>query len=266
MTTNELTVTLSEEQARIKAEFERRRGTWGEPWDAILRFDPGFLKAYTDFSSIPAESGKLSAKVRELIFIAVDAAATHMYLPGVDQHIRAALDAGATPAEIMETIELTTNIGIHAMNIGMPILVDVLAERQLLPADRTLTPEQEKLKSEFIEKRGYWTAFWKPILEFAPETFEAFLNMSAVPWETGVLEPKIKELIYIAYDSAATHLYSGGLRLHINQALDYGATIDEIVGTMEIASCIGIHSATTATPILSAIIDERAAATRGEGA
>jgi alkylhydroperoxidase/carboxymuconolactone decarboxylase family protein YurZ len=245
------------ERERIKADFVRRRGTWGEAWDAILRFDPAFLHAYTDFSDVSARKGALDPKTRELMFIAVDAAATHLYLPGVEQHVRGALAAGASAAEIMEVIELTTSLGIHAMNVGMPILLDVLRARGALSEDESpLTEDQRHLKDEFIEKRGYWNAFWEPILVHDPEIFATFLRFSAVPWETGTLAPRVKEFVYIAFDCAATHLYTGGLRLHMEKALDYGAEPAEIIAVMEIASCIGIHAATTGAPILARVLDE----------
>ncbi len=40
--------------------------------------------------------------------------------------------------------------------------------------------------------------------------FEAYTHFSSVPWVTGVLEPKVKELIYTAFDVSATHLYISG--------------------------------------------------------
>ena len=57
------------------------------------------------------------------MYIAVDAAATHLYVPGIRQHIAAALRCGASVQEIMEVLELSSTLGIHAMNIGVPILV-----------------------------------------------------------------------------------------------------------------------------------------------
>ena len=73
----------------------------------------------------------------------------------------------------------------------------------------------------------------------------------------GTLEPKVKELIYTAFDVAATHLYVAGLRQHIRNALDYGATREEVMEVIEIASVIGIHSCNVGVPIL---IEELAAA------
>ncbi|WP_083735966.1 carboxymuconolactone decarboxylase family protein [Mycobacterium sp. MS1601] len=243
---------LTPHQQEVKDEFIRVRGTWSDLWESILRLDPAFLQAYTTFSSVPWRSGHnhLDDKTKELIFIAVDAAATHMYAPGVRQHIKAAFVAGATPAEIMEVIELTSTLGIHAMNIGVPILAQVLLEKGLRTGPGPLDANQERIKTEFTENRGYWHSFWDEMLELDPDMFEAYTNFSSVPWKTGTLSPKLKEFVYIAFDTAATHLYVPGLKLHIENAIGYGATAGEILEVMEIASVIGIHAATTAVPIL----------------
>jgi alkylhydroperoxidase/carboxymuconolactone decarboxylase family protein YurZ len=69
------------------------------------------------------------------------------------------------------------------------------------------------------------------------------------PWRNGVLEPKVKEFVYIAFGASATHLYVPGLTLHLRNA-GYGATQEELMEVLEIASVIGIHAATTAAPIV----------------
>ena len=96
-------------------------GTWDDGWQSILDLRPTFLAAYADLAEVPWKKNHLDDKTKELIYLAVDAAATHLHSPGVRQHIRAALDHGATPDEIMETIKLTATLGIHAMNIGVPL-------------------------------------------------------------------------------------------------------------------------------------------------
>jgi len=241
---------LSARQEEIKDEFIRVRGTWGETWQSILELDPEFLKAYTDFSAVPWRKNHLPDKIKEFIYIAVDANATHMYLPGVRQHIKAALKLGATPQEIMEVLELAATLGIHAMNIGVPILVEVLEEKGLRTGPAPLDDYQEQVKAEFTKTRGYWHSFWDEMLELDPELFASYTDFSSVPWRTGTLEPKVKEFIYIAFDTAATHLYVKGLKLHIENAVGYGATPQEILEVMEIASVLGIHAVTAAAPIL----------------
>ena len=76
------------------------------------------------------------------------------------------------------------------------------------------------------------------------------MNFSAAPWKKGILLPKTKELIYIAVDASTTHLYEPGIRLHIKNALKYGATREEIMEVLEVISVLGIHACTVGVPIL----------------
>ncbi len=120
-----------------------------------------------------------------------------------------------------------------------------------------MTEYQEGLKAEFTANRGYWNPTWDELLEFDPELFDAYTTFSSHPWRTGTLSPKVREFIYMAFDTSATHLYKVGLKLHIENALGYGATIGEILEVMEIASVIGIHSVAMSAPI---VIEEARAA------
>lgn len=246
------------DRQRVKDEFIEVRGTWGEPWQRILELDPAFLEAYTHFSGVPWKAGShLEPKVKEFVYIAADAAATHLYEPGIRQHIAAALRHGATPAEIMEVLELTSTLGIHACNIGVPLLIEVLEEEGVRQGPSPLDERQQRLKAEFTANRGYWHEFWEGILELAPDLFEAYVEFSSVPWKTGTLEPKVKEMVYVAFDASATHLYVPGLKLHLRNAVRLGATQEELTEVLAIVSVIGIHAASTAAPILAEAVAER---------
>lgn len=251
-------MTLTARQEEIKAEFIKVRGTWNEAWESVLRLDPDFLEAYLHLSAVPWRKHHLPDRVKELIYIAINANATHMFLPGVRAHIRAALDAGATPQEIMEVLELSATVGIHAMNVGVPTLVRVLEEKGMRHGPSPLDERQKRLKAEFTAARGYWHETWDEMLELDPEMFEAYTEFSAVPWRNGTLDPKIKEFVYIAFDTAATHLYEPGLKLHIENALGYGATPGEILEVMEIASVLGVHAVIASAPILEEEVAARA--------
>lgn len=249
---------LTAEQQQIKDEFVAVRGTWGEPWQRMLELDPAFVRAYLHFSAVPwTGESHLEPKIKEFVYIAADAAATHLYEPGIRQHVAAAFDHGATVGEIMEVIELTSTLGIHASNIGVPLLLEVLEEEGLRDGPAPLDERRERLKAEFTANRGYWHQFWDGLLELDPDLFEAYVEFSSVPWKTGTLEPKVKELVYIAFDASATHLYVPGLKLHMQNAVRLGATAGEIMEVLAIVSVIGIHAATTATPILAEIAARR---------
>ena len=241
---------------QLRDEFIEARGYWNPSWEAILEQDSAFFASYLEFSAVPWRNGSLEPKIKEFVHIAVDAAATHLFVPGIRAHIRQALHHGATAAEIMEVIELTSTLGIHAANIGVPILVAELAERGE-EIDRTLSERQQQIKADFEAKRGYWNEFWDDMLALDAEFFAAYTEFSSVPWVHGTLEPKVKEFIYTAFDVAATHLYVKGLRQHIRNALGYGATREEVMEVIEIASVLGIHAANVGVPIL---VEELAAA------
>ncbi|MCB1485830.1 MAG: carboxymuconolactone decarboxylase family protein [Bauldia sp.] len=252
---------LTSRQEEVKAEFVRERGVWGEVWECFLQLDPEFLSAYLDYYMVPWRKGHLDARTREFIYIGLDAAATHLYEPGLRLHIREALKLGASAGEIVEVIELASTLGIHSVTVGMPILTEVLARHGLRDGPAPLTERQEALKAAFVEKRGYWSSSWDETLELDPDLFEAYTRFSSLAARSGLLSTKSRELICLAFNVATTHLYEPSIRLHFDNALTAGATLDEILETIEIASVIGLHAATMAMPILA---DELARAAKAK--
>jgi alkylhydroperoxidase/carboxymuconolactone decarboxylase family protein YurZ len=234
----------------LQSEFEAAHGYWDETLDDMLRLDPTFFQAYLDLSTVAHRSGALEPKVRELIEIAIDGAATHLFVPGLRRHVARAVELGATDAEIMEVLELTATLGIHAANAGVPILLEVLAETGAAPDVFDLDARQQQLKADFETNRGYWNPIWDGVLKLSPDFFEAYLEYSSVPWKRGVLEPKVKEMIYCAFDVASTHLWLPGLKLHMRNALGYGATPAELMEVIQIASVLGAHAFEHAMPAL----------------
>ncbi|WP_431776172.1 carboxymuconolactone decarboxylase family protein [Streptomyces cucumeris] len=108
----------------------RAQGAWNPLWDGLSDMDPVWTEQFMAMAVEPWTSGVLEPRFIELLCIAVDASATHMYGPGVQRHIRAALDLGATPEEILTVLKLTTLVGVHACNVGVPLLVEELAARE----------------------------------------------------------------------------------------------------------------------------------------
>ncbi len=129
-------VRLNAAQRRLKARFIKERLSWNALWDQLLAWDPEFFEAYFNFSAVPWRRGVLAPKVKEFIYIAIDASATHLYAPGLRRHIRNALGLGATREEILEVLELISVLGIHACNLGVPILAEELKQLGKVPARR----------------------------------------------------------------------------------------------------------------------------------
>lgn len=248
-----------EQHGHLREAWVEAHGTWSDGYEALLTLNPGFFERLLDLSAHPWRRGVLEPKTKELVLLAVDAAATHLYAPGVREHVERALELGATSAEVMEVLELTSTMGIHACNVGVPILVEELEAAGQPLGSEPLTARQEEIKAEFVAKRGYWNPFWDGLLRLDAEFFAAYTAFSSRPWETGVLPPKIKELIYTAFDASATHMFEPGLRQHIRNAISLGATREEIVEVLELASIVGAQTWAIAGPPLEEAL-ERAAA------
>jgi len=86
--------------------------------------DPQFMEAYLRFRDVPHKTGPLPPKFKELVLVAINAATTHLYAPGVRRHIANAFRAGATREEVLETIQLVTVMGIHSCGLAIPILCE----------------------------------------------------------------------------------------------------------------------------------------------
>jgi alkylhydroperoxidase/carboxymuconolactone decarboxylase family protein YurZ len=237
---------------RLKDEFIANRGYWAPLWDSVLEVSPEYFEAYMKLSSVPWKTGTLEPKVREFIYIAIDTATTHLHVQGTRVHMQNAIRYGATQGELMEVLQLTSVLGVHTMTMGLPALVDVM--RKLGRSDEiesgSLTPRQEKMKADWIAARGFWAELPEYMLRFSPDFFESYVELSSVPWKHGTLEPKVRELIYVAIDASTTHLYEAGTRIHMENALRHGATPSEIVEVLALVSVLGVHTIAMGVPVM----------------
>jgi alkylhydroperoxidase/carboxymuconolactone decarboxylase family protein YurZ len=87
---------------------------------------------------------------------------------------------------------------------------------------------------------GEWDAPWASLVE----------KMAGNPWTHGVLPRKFVELVGVAVNAACTNLNPEGTRRHIRAALKEGATRDEILMVLKMASLLSIHSCSLGAPIL----------------
>ena len=124
-----------ERSARPARSRKKASGNWNPDWEPFAKLDPAWTEKVIAMAIAPAIAGALDAKTIELIGIALDAACTHMYAPGVRRHIRRALKAGATKEEITAVLQLTTLQGLQSMCVAAPILIEELAAREQLSND-----------------------------------------------------------------------------------------------------------------------------------
>jgi len=237
---------------QLRSALQNIHGEWWPISDKLIDLDPEFFEAYINLASVPFKSGNLQPKIREFIQIAINASVTHLHESALRAHIRNALSLGGTQDEIVEVLQLTSVLGIHAVSMGYPLLAEEArrAGRSEELHGHSLSDYQKQLKERFKSSRGFWNDIWEIVLTMDPEIVSAYCDFSSIPWRKGALEAKTKELIYIAIDASTTHLYERGTRGHMKNALAHGATVAEIMEVLQLACLLGIQTCTLGLPIL----------------
>lgn len=233
----------------LRQRFEEARGYWNPFWDDLLDRDPDYFEAYIAFSAHPWRHGVLEPKIKELIYIAIDASTTHLHEAGLRQHLGNAIRYGATAEEIMEVLEITSGLGIQSCTVGMRILLEETGEPRLLdPA--SLSKAQEKATSSL----GGWNEALKPVLELDPLFLNSYSDLMAVPNHNGSLDSKILAFVNLALNASPTHLYEPGIRQYVHEARQHGATVAELIEIFELCSGLGIHTCLLALPLLHSML------------
>jgi alkylhydroperoxidase/carboxymuconolactone decarboxylase family protein YurZ len=227
----------------------RERGAWSPALDKFTEWEPDWTERCARMINNPWTTGVLPVKWIELICVALDSACTHRNEPGVRRHVRAALEAGATREEILDTLKGVSVLGIHSVALALPILFEEARATGVQPAarstDNVATPIIDGMKAS-----GLFNAGWDAIYELDPLWLEEFLAMGADLYR-GVLPVKLVELMAIAVDASCTHLYAPGVRRHIQRALTNGATIEEIMEVLKLCGGLGVDACELGAPILS---------------
>jgi len=181
-----------------------------------------------------------------LVRVAVNASVCTLDSTGTDIAITRALDIGATPEQVQETLVLVSALGVHTLMEGSRRLSEVLRTRGV-----PVRPDDENRRSLRDRLQGddpYWKEFEREIpgfldalLDLSPQAYEAFFTYCAVPWTTGTVCGRTKELIAMACDATPTHRYLPGMRLHLANAVRLGAGAAAIRKTLQIAAAAPSH-------------------------
>jgi len=97
---------------------------------------------------------------------------------------------------------------------------------------------------------GPWDSAVDQLRKWDPKWAEICVRMSTNPWVNEILPRKFVELLSVGLNAACTNLNPDGTRRHIRAALDLGATRDEILTILKMASVMSIHSCSLGAPIL----------------
>ena len=224
----------------------------GGPWDVALdqlrEWDPDWAETCARMTTNPWRSSVLPRKTLELIGVALNAACTNLNPEGTRRHIRAALEAGGTREEILMVLKMASVMAIHSCSLGAPILIEEARSAGVRPAPKAkaATPACDKIRAI-----GQWNDAWNPFLELDPTWTDEFMATGAGIYGSGLMSPKIVELLSIAFDASYTHMYAPGVRRHIKAALNLGASMEEIMEVLKLCVVQGVQACNLGVPILA---------------
>jgi alkylhydroperoxidase/carboxymuconolactone decarboxylase family protein YurZ len=248
---------LTPEEQALKEAFIRARGYW-RPWtEGLLRLDPAFLATYAGYGGYPAETGPLSRKMCELIYVALDGSATHLFRSGLALHTGLALEHGASAQEIIDVLRLATAQGLDGSNVGVGILVEELAAAGLDTFTGELSGQQQALREAYVAQFGDFPDFCDQWLRLDPGYFAVLLDLLAGGRGAGGLDAQANCLISIALAACFTGLNPPALRLQIRRALRLGIDKQQILQVLQMTAHLGVHACAIGVPILMEAIDER---------
>ncbi|AFK64331.1 hypothetical protein TKWG_23700 [Advenella kashmirensis WT001] len=227
----------SPEQEQIKAHFIAQRGYW-RPWtQAILRHKPQFLDRYASYAGYPAQHGPLPGRLVELIYIALDSSATHLYPTGLRTHLDFARKAGVSAADVFDVLHIVATQGLSHVYDA----VGILAQEAGLEPDAAMSVQQrERVLQHFQET----PAFMETLAQLDPGYLDVLLDFieeqNGQP-ASGGLTPTERRLIEVALAACFTGFNETMLRIRIRGALKMGISQAQLLQAIQLGAHLSLH-------------------------
>lgn len=178
-----------------------------------------------------------------MVRLGLAASVTALDPDAIEIAVEKAMAAGATPAQIQEVVSLVSGLGVHSLMVtAVPIARAAGLESS------PLTPEQQALWDGYVGSDPFWAAFeielpgfLGAMLRLSADQFTAFFEYCAVPWKSGQVRARLKELIAMACDATPAHRFMPGFRLHLNNAITLGAGRRAILECLDLAAAAPGH-------------------------
>jgi alkylhydroperoxidase/carboxymuconolactone decarboxylase family protein YurZ len=206
----------------------------------LVALDPAFADRARALYRRPGPGSALTDRERALLEVSLDAVVTQLAPDRLECSIAAALEAGCEVRELVAVLEVTHVIGLHTMTVGLPLLFAATA-----PLDRPLDADEEELVAQLASddpRSHQMSRLYESLIRFDATYLRDFIGLIDHPWAAGTLSPRMIHLVCILIDVACSHLYEPGLRLHIDGALEHGASPTEVFEVMQIASRSGMRT------------------------
>lgn len=215
------------------------RGPFTGWWAELLKFSPQSLLHIHRVQEICEQDGPISPAMRHLIWVVADLALMHLYPRGAGIHVRIALEEGATFRQVIQAFEIATVVSFRGQRNALSIILEAASEAGQPVATKRIDAD---LRARTVERCGYWAEWMDTVGSVSPDALTALVGLAPKPNDEDGLDARARELLYFAAYSCPAVMDAEGMRTHARLALAAGATPQELIQTVRIADCIGVHS------------------------
>ena len=203
------------------------------------------LDALLDGLNAPEGEG-LTEQDRAFVTLGLAASLPCLNKADIEQAIADAFRLGASIGQVQEIVSLVSGLGVHSLMASAATIVQQakLAGRDV---DDAFTPDQQAVWDARVGNDPFWLSmeaelpgFLRSMLLLSTDQFEAFFDYCSIPWKSGMVRARVKELVALATDAMPTHIFMPGLRLHLKNAVALG------IGRQAIREAIALAQATPA--------------------
>lgn len=229
-------------------------------WQATMKvLAPVSYERMMAYYAAVHQPGRLSQKLLHLMWIAVDAVPTHIYTPGIELHARMATDLGATLEEIAEALEIASTLCERSHVHALPAVIEA-ARAAGLPVPDTiggLNPRQRQIRADYEARDGAWPPGLDLALRLMPDYLAAQLKMNHSPAVPGGLDARPRALIFVAVHACPATLDVDAVRHHAARSIELGASLEELIETVQAASGISVHAFSLGMPAVQLGVGSR---------
>ncbi|MEJ5149467.1 carboxymuconolactone decarboxylase family protein [Comamonas sp. MYb396] len=220
--------------AAVEALYRQERGYW-RPWNAqLLARRPAFLQAYAHYAGYPARSGGLSERMVELVYVALDASASHLFASGLKLHMQKALACGASNDDLLDVLTLVCLQGAGATAAAL----DEVAQVYGLP------PEAEPTE-------GQQPDLWARLQAIDPAYFGHLQALASTAESGQGLSAGERCLITIALHACFTAMQPEALRAALQQAHGLGVAREAAVQVIQMGAHLAVHGTALGITVLA---------------
>lgn len=227
---------LDDRKAAIKAEFIAERGYW-RPWtDTMLQVCPEFVAQYARYAGYPARNGPLSPRLVELIYIGLDASASHLFESGLNTHMKRALEMGASTADVFDVLHLVALQGIAQVGQAADILAECVG--------RAPGATQNTARQARMDRLGPSHALQLAALaRLDPGYVDMLLDFVELGHPPQGLSPAERSLVLVAMHACFTAFNPGAVRQLITIALSQGVDEAALLQAIQLGAHLSVHGA-----------------------